>query len=306
MELKEEFFANFTSEDTRTSYRQDLKQFFEHLGRAFPEVTRVSQVERSHVIHYRNFLGETGGRGGESAAPKTVARKLASLSAYFSFLAERGFCPSNPTDAVKRPRRDVLRPTSALGTQQVRDLIESVDLEKTSGFLHRALLVMFFTTGMRKREILHLRFRDYREVNGSKVVEFMGKGGKISQKLLHPKCVEALDDYLSWMCARGREHGREDWLFQPTRNPANPGNLNKPLNPKTINEIIDYYAKRIGLDFKLTPHGARATFIGELLDAGVDIYSVSREVNHSSVKTTQEYDKRRRKVGDGPVNRLRY
>ena len=306
MEPVEEFFANFTSEDTRTSYRCDLKQFFAYLSKACPEIVDISQVERVHVINYRNFLGETGGRGGESAAPKTIARKLAALSAYFSFLLEKGIRSSNPTLSVKRPRRDVQRPTSALETQQVRDLIEAVDREKPAGILHRALLVMFFTTGMRRREVLHLRFGDYREINGVKVVEFMGKGGKISQKHLHPWCVETLEDYLSWMRSQGRGHRKEDWLFQPTRNPINPGNLNKPLNPKTINEIIDTYAKKIGLNFKLTPHGARATFIGELLDAGVDIYSVSREVNHSSVKTTQEYDKRRRKVRSGPVNRLRY
>ena len=306
MELEEEFFANFTSDDTRAGYRCDLKQFFDHLSKAFPKVQEVADVKRVHVIGYRNFLGETGGRNGESAAPKTIARKLASLSTYFDYLVEKGVCSLNPTHSVKRPRREVLRPTLALDTQQVRDLIGAVDLSRPSGFLHRALLVMFFTTGMRKREILHLRFRDYREINGVKVVEFVGKGGKVSQKLLHPWCVDSLEDYLSWMRSQGREHGREDWLFQPTRNPGNPGNLNKVINPKTINEIIDYYAKKIDLDFKLTPHGARATFIGELLDAGVDIYSVSREVNHSSVKTTQEYDKRRRKILNGPVTRLRY
>ena len=306
MELDEEFFANFTSEDTRTSYQCDIVQFFKHLAGAFPEVANVSQVERRHVIHYRNFLGETGGRAGESAAPKTIARKLSALSSYFDFLVEKGICSSNPTHSVKRPRREVVRPTSALDTGQVRELVGAVDLSAPAGFLHRALLVMLFTTGMRKREILHLRFKDYREINGSKVVEFLGKGGKVSQKLLHPWCVEALEDYLSWMRSQGRKHRREDWLFQPTRNPAGPANLNKVINPKTVNEMVDRYAKKIGLDFKLTPHGARATFIGELLDAGVDIYSVSREVNHSSVKTTQEYDKRRKKLHDGPVNRLRY
>ena len=73
MELDEEFFTNFTSDDTRTSYQCDIKQFFKHVTGAFPEVTHLLQVERRHVIHYRNFLGETGGRGGESAAPKTIA-----------------------------------------------------------------------------------------------------------------------------------------------------------------------------------------------------------------------------------------
>ena len=104
----------------------------------------------------------------------------------------------------------------------------------------------------------------------------------------------------------GRSLEREDWLFQPSHNPTNPDQLNKPLNPKTINEIIDSYAKKIGLNFKVTPHSARATFIGELLEQGVDIYSVAREVNHSSVKTTQEYDKRKKKLSDSPVFKLKF
>jgi integrase len=143
-------------------------------------------------------------------------------------------------------------------------------------------------TGMRKSEILFLKVKDYREINDYRVLEFKGKGGKVGQKVLHPICVEALEEYREWMNQQGREHGPEDWLFQPTRNPKDPSNLNKPLNPRTINEIVSHYGKKIGLNFNISPHSARATFIGELLEAGVDIYSVAREVNHSSVKTTQE------------------
>ena len=54
----------------------------------------------------------------------------------------------------------------------------------------------------------------------------------------------------------------------------------------------------------ICPHSARATFITELLHLGVDIYSVAQEVNHSSVKTTQEYDKRRKHWNDSPVKKL--
>ncbi|MCR9204539.1 MAG: site-specific integrase, partial [Halobacteriovoraceae bacterium] len=128
----------------------------------------------------------------------------------------------------------------------------------------------------------------------------------VGQKVLHPLCVEALEEYLEWMRGLGRGHGPEDWMFQPTRNPSNPTHLNKPLNPRTINEIVTSYGKKIGLNFSISPHSARATFIGQLLEAGVDIYSVAREVNHSSVKTTQEYDKRRKKLSDSPIAKLRY
>ncbi len=127
-----------------------------------------------------------------------------------------------------------------------------------------------------------------------------------SQKLLHPSCVDALEHYLQKMKEADRAHAYEDWFFQPTKNPANPTELNKRLNPKTINEILDHYALKIGLSFRICPHSARVTFNSELLEVGVDIYRVAREVNHSSVKTTQEYDKRRKKISESPVFKLNY
>ncbi|MDC1175465.1 tyrosine-type recombinase/integrase [Bacteriovoracaceae bacterium] len=313
----EEFFENFTSINTRKSYASDLSKFFLFLTENFKNLKKYNSIERKHIITYRNYLSETGGHDGNPCAPKTVARKLAALSSYFDFLVEKDECKFNPVGSVKRPRREVLKPTQALNTEQVRALFAAIvqgevnehgeAMERTpSSILHRALMVTFFTTGLRKSEILNLKLRHYREINDDKVIEYIGKGAKVGQKLIHPMCEEAIQEYLSWMKSQGREVGPEDWLFQPTRNPSDPKNLNKPLNPRTINEIIDKYAKKIGLNFKISPHSARATFIGELLDAGVDIYSVAREVNHSSVKTTQEYDKRRRRIKDSPIGKLRY
>lgn len=307
--LHEEFFDNYTSVHTRNNYRSDLLRFFSFLSENYPELNALEDVEREVVIKYRNFLSETGGHDGRPSAPKTIARKLASLSRYFDFLVEKGKMEFNPATSVKRPRREVLKPTQALEGEQVRELFELLkngDAESPSRYLHRALLVTFFMTGMRKAEVLNLKFRDYRDINDFKVMEFIGKGGKVGQKVLHPMCVEALEEYLAWMKSIGRGHEREDWLFQPTRNPSDPTNLNKPINPRTINEIIGNYGKKIGLNFSISPHSARATFIGQLLEAGVDIYSVAREVNHSSVKTTQEYDKRRKKLSNSPIAKLKY
>jgi site-specific recombinase XerD len=307
--LYEEFFENYPSANTRNNYRSDLLKFFSFLAENYPSLKELGDVEREIVIKYRNFLSETGGVNGNPSAPKTIARKLASLSRYFDFLVEKGFMEFNPALSVKRPRREVLKPTQALEGEQVRELFELLkngDKDSKSRFLHRALLVTFFMTGMRKAEIINLKFKDYREINDYRVLEFIGKGGKVGQKVLHPLCVEALEEYLEWMRGLGRGHGPEDWMFQPTRNPSNPTHLNKPLNPRTINEIVTSYGKKIGLNFSISPHSARATFIGQLLEAGVDIYSVAREVNHSSVKTTQEYDKRRKKLSDSPIAKLRY
>ena len=222
-----EFFENFTSEHTRSSYKSDIRKFFIYLDEIELKIKKYSTIDRSHIIKYCNFLTETGGVDGRPCAPKTIARKLASLSSYFDFLVEKGECDFNPVTSVKRPRREVLKPTNALSAEQVREIFDIIDLSSKSGHLHKALLITFFTTGLRKSEILNLKFKDYREINDYRVVEFKGKGGKVGQKLLHEDCAEAMEAYLAWMQKENRGHESEDWLFQPTRNPQDPTNLNK-------------------------------------------------------------------------------
>lgn len=305
LELDDEFLDNFTSLHTRKSYQNDILAFLEFACREF-RVTSYAQITRQIIIKYRNMLAEVGGHNGEASAPKTIGRKLASLSSYFDYLVERRICEFNPVSSVKRPRRVVMTPTRALSADQVRELMQTARAHPKCGPLHYALMVTFFTTGLRKSEILNLRVMDYKNYGEHKILEYRAKGGKLGQKLLHPLCVEALDTYMQWMKDQEREHIQKDWLFQPTRNPKDPTNLNKPINPRTINEMIAKYALKIGLNFPVTPHSARATFISELLNLGVDIYRVATEVGHASVTTTGEYDKRRKELADSPVTKLRY
>ena len=301
LDIQEEFLDNFLSNHTRISYRTDIHQFFYFLENLSSKKFEFDEIERHHVIQFRNHLQRDKGY-----TPKTVARKLAAISSYFDFLVEKGRMESNPSFSVKRPRKEVVRPTPALLKKEVWDLFNAVKDNRGSGPLHRALLVTFFMTGLRKSEILYLKRKDLQKINENYFISYKGKGGKRGLKLLHPLCVKELLSYLLWMETRGRGHKETDWLFRPTRNPSSPGHLDKPLNPKTINEIFDYYGKKIGLSHSISPHCARATFISTLLENGADIYKVAQEVNHSSVKTTQEYDKRRRKITESPIDKLDY
>ncbi len=299
LDFEDDFLENFTSFHTREAYLNDLKQFFSWL-KIQKGIDEVQKIERKDIVEFRNHLSLE-----KSQAPKTIARKLAAISSYFDFLAEKGQILSNPTHSVKRPRREVLHPTSALNKEQILEILEESKKNPHSGKMHFALLSTFFTTGLRKSEILKLKVFNYREINENKFLEFQGKGGKVGQKLLHPYCIEAINEYLDWSRSLDSEFNKDYWLFRPTKNPLNPSNLNKPLNPKTINEIFHHYGKKIGLNFSISPHSARASFISELLNIGIDIYSVAKEVRHSSVKTTEIYDKRRRQFIDSPILKLK-
>lgn len=303
--INQDFLLNFPSPHTRKAYQGDLKQFFDWimLNTAHKSVTLIT---RQDIIEFRNQLMQQGGISGGVSAPKTIARKLASISSYFDFLTELGDLPKNPAHSVKRPRRVVVKPTNAISKEQMLQIFEKALESKTSGPMHHALLITFFTTGLRKSEIINLKIKNYREINEHKYLEFTGKGGKIGQKILHPICIQAIEQYILFLKEKFTEITAEEPLFRPCTNPSQNNYLLKNLNPKTINEIFNKYARAIGLNFNISPHSARASFISELLNIGVDIYSIAKEVHHSSVKTTEEYDKRRRQYQDPVVYKLKF
>lgn len=303
--ISEDFFLNFTSKNTRNSYRRDLQQFLNFIENYFPEIKKFDEIGVDQILNYRNSLMHKGGQKGDGASNKTIARKLAAISSLFKHMIDKNQVKTNPLLSIKRPRPDARHPTQVLSAKDVKNILDLAYQNKSSGPLHYFLLVAFFTTGLRKSELLYRKFGDIKKVDNFFILEFEGKGSKPSQKRLHPLFIQAYENYQEWMFKNSREIGQEDWLFQPSKNPSNPKNVNKPLNPKTINEILSSYARKLGIE-KVTPHSARATFITRLLEQGVDLYDVSQEVQHSSIATTQIYDKRRRRLADSPLNKLKY
>lgn len=304
--LDYEFFENFPSEHTRIAYRTDLKQFFQFILSEFGALESVANLIRPHVIAYRNFLQTTGGRRRKPCCPKTVIRKLAAVSSYCDFLVEKGLLAGNPTDSVMRPADQVITQTNDLSDEQIREVIQSVDTSKPAGLMHKAVLSLMFATGLRKSELIGLKLGDYTEQDGFRVVQFMGKRGKVNRVPLHPTASYHIDRYILGMKERGKLASSDEWLFQASRDNSGLGQVGNKLAPTSIDFIVKKYCSKIGVTTHITPHSARASVIGSLLEQGCDLYRVSQLVNHSNVKTTQGYDKRGRKISDSPVFRLKF
>jgi len=304
-QLDYEFFENFESAHTRAAYKRDLIQFFQFVYEEFGIIRHPQHIQKMHVIAFRNMLQAPKSAGGHTYCPKTIIRKLAAISSYCAFLIEKGLISSNPTTHIKRPIDQVTTPTNDLSDDQVKALLSSVNIQKKSGPLHKAILVLLFSTGMRKGELINLRFESYQEDQGLKILSFIGKRGKVSRVPLHPAAIFHLGQYIEHMRVTRRELKVGDWLFQPTTN-NHVGGVNKKLQATSVDYIIKHYCKKIGITTRVSPHSARATVIGSLLESGCDLYKVSQLVNHSNVKTTQGYDKRKKTLVDSPVFKLKY
>lgn len=294
-ELEYEFFHNFESPHTRKSYRIDISQFFEFLGDNFSSVNNYSEIKRVHLVAFRNWLSDS------DLAPKSINRKLAANSSFLDFLVEKNIISFNPCTSIKRPRQDVLKPTNDLSDEQIAKLLELVDTLSGPGLLHRAVLYTLFTTGIRKAELTNLRLKNYFVKDGFNLIEIRAKGGKQLTKVIHPKCAEVINEYLDYLRSDGVTLHPEDWVFRPSKNPLEPGHTVKPLNAKSVDYIIKSWCSKAGINQRISPHSARASYIGSALEAGMDLYKISRDVGHASVKTTEEYNKRRQKPADSPV-----
>ncbi len=298
--LNYEFFANFQSSHTRISYENDIKQFFHYVEKSHKEINSLDQIDRLIVISFRNWLNEN------DFAPKSINRKLSSISSYFDFLIEKNLMKINPAGNIRRPRQEVVTPTNDLSDEQIVSLFQAISEDKVSAPLHRAILYVLFTTGIRKSELINLKRGDFKQTGEHYTIHIYAKGGKFLTKIIHPTTVDVIKEYLGWMHAKGRTVADEDYLFMPTKNPHTKGMLTKSLTPKAIDYIIKKYCQEANITERITPHSARASYIGSALEAGVDLWRVARDVGHSSVKTTEIYNKRKQSFEDSPVYALRY
>ncbi|WP_408096476.1 tyrosine-type recombinase/integrase [Peredibacter sp. HCB2-198] len=278
------FIHNFSSEHTRDAYTRDLRKFLGFLQDHFRFIDET-RVEHAHVVAFKDLLLK------EDYSPRSVNRILATLWSFYDYLMDLDLIEKNPVARVKRFSIPKEVKTQDLSDEEVVHLLAAINTDLPSGKLHKAILTLFFTTGMRHREVSHLQFKNLDEQNGFTVVKYFAKGHREMITPLNPKAEAALSEYLQWAESAGYSMTQDDYIFRGTKN-----NVNRPLDPKTLNYIIKRYAKMIGVRGDITIHSARSTVIGMLLDKGHALERVADFVGHRDISMTKAYNKRRQKI----------
>lgn len=313
--LHYEFLKNYNSDETRKAYYADLKHFFDFYKMAFNKSVRhPSEVKRIHVIAYKDFIIDCGGHDNAKASNLTVRRKMATLSSYFKFMMESQVIENNPVDGIKRPKKSPNKGTECLSENQVRLLLDYLDIEaKISGeftpHLHKTLIYILFYTGIRVSELIGIKRKDYFEYNGMPAIKINAKGGKTRIVPVHQKIKVVLDEYLKIMRKEIKKRFSEsltsdDYLFFSVKNNRNKERKN--ISRFGVYKILNTKAFQAGIRQKISPHSARATLITSLLEQGQDLYRVSLSVGHANPETTKIYDKRNRSVKDNAILDINY
>ena len=259
------------SPNTLAAYGRDaegLCAYLQKQGLRNPESADTAIIEA--------FIAD---RVGEGLSKRSQARLVSSLRSFYSFLAEEGQIPDNPCDNLVIPR---LRPhlPSVLTYDEVKAILDSVDLSKPEGHRNRAMLEVLYSCGLRVSELVSLHISDLFPEEG--FIRVIGKGNK--QRLV-PLGEPARDQIKYWMADRKQftkpKKDAEDILFLNRRG----GKLSRVM----VFNIVREQAAKAGITKEISPHTFRHSFATHLVENGADLRVVQEMLGHESILTTEIY-----------------
>jgi len=257
------------SDHTCAAYRTDLDQFADFLKTH--AIYRAEQIDRSTVRSFLGFLNTEGfGR-------RSIARKLAAVRTFLSYLCNLGMLKQNPALEVRPPKQEKVLPVQ-MNVDETTRTMSMPSPNTVLGLRDRAILELFYSTGIRLRELANLKL-DALDL-ADKLVRVVGKGNKERLVPIGEPARVALVAYLTRRNEQVSESADHQHLFL-TRS-------GKALSPSGIQGRVGRHIKA-ATGRSLSPHALRHAFATHMLDAGADLNAVKELLGHASLSTTQVY-----------------
>ena len=268
-------FERGYSAHTVTAYQHDLEQFLNFIYQYDSILLKdFGKIDRQAIRH---FLGKEYEKGNSA---KTVARRLASVKSLFNYLVQAEAIRDNPAIHIKTPKVEKKIPTF-VQENKIEDLMKMPDAGTLIGKRDRAILELFYATGIRLNELAGLNIGSVNPQE--KLLRVLGKGNKERIVPFGKPAKHALESYLK---KRGKS-----WV-SPQETPLFTGRGEKRIARRTIQQRVNIYLKAIlGGRTGASPHTLRHTFGTHLLENDADIRSIQELLGHSSISSTQIYTK---------------
>ena len=250
------------SPHTLAAYRRDLDAL------SLWAADNGQVVEGLQADHIRAFVAAEHRRG---LTPKSLQRRLSACRSFYAWLLRNGRIAASPAAAIRAPKAPRKLP-QVLDPDEAKALVE-VPTDAPLGVRDRALLELFYSSGLRLSELCGLHWRDLHLDDG--LVHVLGKGSKQRIVPLGSHARTALGD---WKRESG---GTAD-------TPVFPGRKG-PITPRAVQLRLRQLAQRQGLFKRVHPHLLRHSFASHILESSGDLRGVQELLGHADIATTQIY-----------------
>lgn len=260
------------AKNTQLAYMRDLRLLMKSLQLKADE--ELLQVSRQQLIAYLVRLKQEG------RAASTVARKLASIKAFYRFLTAERYIRRNPAEVLEAASRGLHLP-KVLSVQEVERLLDEPNLGTLDGYRDKTMLELLYATGMRVSELVNVPVKNV-DMKMQYVI-VMGKGSKERMLPLGRTALHYLEHYLSVVRPQ-LLHGKPDAATELFVT-----GWGGPMTRERFYEIIVAYGKSAGISKRVTPHMLRHSFATHLLNNGTNLRIVQELLGHADISTTQIY-----------------
>jgi integrase/recombinase XerD len=264
-----------------------LDLFFSYLTRRSiddPAAVTPPVIEDYHreVYQARRF------RGGGKISPMTIFHRLWSVKSYFQFLTDKGHIMLDPTAHFDLPPVRGAPPKLVLNEYEIRAVIEKPDVQTPTGIRDRAIMELFYSTGIRRQELLNLNVTDLDLGRGMVRVNH-GKGGKDRVVPVGETACRFLELYIRTV----RDKSLNVLLRGKTFTVAEPAlflsQFGGRLDTGALHWILRRYVREAFPGRQFSCHGFRHACATHMLRGGADIRLVQEMLGHKHLETTQVY-----------------
>ena len=275
---------------TVRAYESDLTQFLSSVAAAC--AIKASELEPHQLDRaaVRHFVGELHGEGLSRA---TAARKLAAVRTFLRYLRRESLIDDDPGALVPTPKREVRMPAH-LSEDEMTALIGAASDETPLGRRDRAILELFYASGLRLSELAGL---DIDDINlSAKMARVLGKGGKQRIVPFNGSTASAIRTYLKGREQLTSDRPRGGSRARPVsgvrgrqRDPLFVNYRGGRLTVRSIDRLVRRYVAASSARMGISPHALRHSFATHLLQRGADLRAIQELLGHARLSTTERY-----------------
>lgn len=258
-----------------------------------PLLVNWGRLRYPHTAALRSRLSEM-------YAPATVNRLLSALRGVLKEAWRLGYMSADEYQRavdVRNVKGETVPAGRELAQGELLALVSACKSDGTlAGVRDAAILGLLYTCGLRRAELVALNHEDFDADSGRLVVR-AGKGRKARVVYVQGGALTALKDWLASV-----ENGFLP-LFVPIRKGGTP--QDRRMTAQGVYDVLKRRAGQAGVK-AFSPHDLRRTFVGDMLDRGVDIATVASIAGHANVDTTRRYDRRPEETKRKAANKLHY
>ena len=258
------------SQNTIDSYETDLIQCAIFLKGKGVNSWKDAKIE--------NYSGWIASLTDNKYAVASLARKLSAIRMLVSYYVSEGELAENQTELIGNPKRRRSLP-HCLSIPEMERILSAPDLNTPLGKRDLALLELMYGSGLRVSEICSIPVNAIDTDEG--FARVFGKGSKERVVPVGQHAIQAVRNYLHGGRPNLVRDGTGSAMFLSIRG--------KEISRKMVWVLVKGYAKKAGIEKKVSPHALRHSFATHLLQGGADVRSVQEMLGHADIGTTQIY-----------------